>query len=91
MDIWLAVITSAGGDETVIGAYSTEELAETTAERVSPGEWYTIHEVLDEVPDWIGVYEQERKARQQQEMLQNQPDADETPTQPATQDAREPG
>lgn len=53
MDIWLAVMGGGGAEECVIGAYRTEELAEATAERASPGDWYTLSFALDEIPRWI--------------------------------------
>jgi hypothetical protein len=87
MDIWLALMGNGGPEESIIGAYSTEELAAKTAERASPGDWYTIHAVLDEEPGWIDVYRRELEDEQE---LQDQPDADGAHSQPATQDAREP-
>ena len=37
MDVWVAVIDADTLDETDIGVYTTEELALSAAERVSPG------------------------------------------------------
>lgn len=89
MDIWLAVMGDGGPEESIIGAYSSEELAAAAVERVSPGDWYTIHVVLDEAPDWIEMYEQEHKYAR--EHPQNQPHADVVHPQPATQDTRKSG
>ncbi len=63
MDIWLAVMGGGGAEESVIGAYSTEELAEATAERASPGDWYTLNFALDEIPLWIEELHAEERLR----------------------------
>jgi hypothetical protein len=72
MDVWLAVIGSGDPDESVIGAYSSEELAATIAERASPGDWHTTSVALDKVPEWID----ELEAAEERALLRNRPIAD---------------
>jgi hypothetical protein len=74
MDIWIAMMGHEGADQSIVGVYSTEERAEAAGERVSPGDWYTSHEVLDELPDWID--ELEAELSEERERLRNQPAAD---------------
>ena len=72
MDVWLAVIGRGDPDESVIGAYSTEELAAAAAERVAPDGWHTTSFVLDKVPEWVD----ELEAEEERELLRNRPIAD---------------
>ncbi len=60
MDVWVAIINVETLDETELGVYTTEELALSTAKRVSPGAADARHYVLDEVPNWINAVERER-------------------------------
>jgi hypothetical protein len=73
VDLWIVVMGDESTGQSVLGAYSTEKLAEATAERASPGDWYTIPTVVDEVPDWIDENEHElqREADEEFERLQN--------------------
>jgi hypothetical protein len=59
MDVWLAVTSAETADESILGVYTTEELALITANRVSPQTAEVRHCVLDEVPGWIDRFEQE--------------------------------
>jgi hypothetical protein len=57
MDVWVAKISVGTEDESVIDVYSTEELAVSTASRVSPED--ARRYVLDEIPDWFYGYEED--------------------------------
>lgn len=78
MDIWLAIVGAEEPLLSVIGAYSSKELAEKTARQACAGEgWETLQFVIDEVPDWVDDGPEE-------------PDADEDPQPPVAQDQHEP-
>jgi hypothetical protein len=53
VDVWVAIIEAGTLDESVLGIYATEELALTTANRVSPEAAEARHYVLDAIPDWV--------------------------------------
>lgn len=61
MDVWVAIINIETPDEVVLGVYTTEDLALSTAKRAAPEAPEARHYVLDEDPDWIHDYEQERE------------------------------
>jgi hypothetical protein len=63
VDVWAAVIYPESADQTVLGVYTTQELAVATAERVAPEDAEATHFVLDEVPEWIDGFEQETRRR----------------------------
>jgi hypothetical protein len=60
MDLWAAVIDSCTQDETIVGIYTTEELALSIAMRISPEAADAVRFVLDEAPDWLAAFEQGR-------------------------------
>jgi hypothetical protein len=63
MDVWVAIIDACTQDATVIGVYTTEELALSMAKRVSPDEAAdAVPFVLDEAPEWLAEVEREQLA-----------------------------
>jgi hypothetical protein len=53
VDVWAAIMDADTLDEAVIGIYTTEELALSTAKRVSSEAADARRYLLNEVPDWI--------------------------------------
>jgi hypothetical protein len=51
MDVWAAIVDSCTEDETIVGVYTTEELALSTAKRISPEAADAVPFVLDEAPN----------------------------------------
>jgi hypothetical protein len=60
MDVWGAVIDACTQDETIVGIYTTEDLALGMAKRISPEAADVVHFVLDEAPDWLASFEEGR-------------------------------
>jgi hypothetical protein len=60
--VWTSLINADTEDEEVLGVFTSEELALAAANRVSPEAADAVPFVLDEVPEWVVGFEQEREA-----------------------------
>jgi len=65
MDVWIAVIDPGTQDEAIVGVYTSEALALSVAERLSPEAVDATRFVLDEEADWIAEWEHENSAADQ--------------------------
>jgi hypothetical protein len=52
-----AVIDAGSEDESVVGVYTSEEVAFSTANRISPDAAEARRYTLDELPEWIEDFE----------------------------------
>jgi hypothetical protein len=60
--VWTSLINADTEDEEVLGVFTSEALALAAANRVSPEAADAVPFVLDEVPEWVEGFEQEREA-----------------------------
>lgn len=62
MDVWIAIADPETETAMIAGVYTTEDAARDAAERAADGgRWSTEPVVLDEIPEWLIGYEQERE------------------------------